>query len=199
MYPRGGWSRAISYIGHRLRRLPDAPHKISRGIAAGIFVCWTPIYGFHFLAAAALAWIMRGNVLAALLATFFGNPLTFPIIAVISVELGSLILGRPGGIPLPEIVAAFSAASVELWTNFIAMFTSEPTQWHRLADFFHQVFLPYLVGGLIPGVISGLLGYALSRPVIAAYKKSRIKRLKRKYEQRLARQQATAGKTAPET
>ena len=48
-YPRGGWRRAVSYVIHRLRRLPDPPHKIARGVAAGVFVCFTPFFGFHFV------------------------------------------------------------------------------------------------------------------------------------------------------
>ena len=75
---------------------------------AGIFVCYTPFYGFHFVLAGVLAYLMRGNILAALLATFYGNPLTFPIIATVSVELGSWMLGLNRALPLYSIVAAFS-------------------------------------------------------------------------------------------
>ena len=77
--PRGGWSRAAQYVVHRLSRLPDPPHRIARGIFAGVFISFTPFFGFHFLGAAAIAWSLRGNILAALLATFFGNPLTTPL------------------------------------------------------------------------------------------------------------------------
>jgi hypothetical protein len=49
-YPRGGWTRAAWYVAHRLRRLPDPAHRISRGIFAGVFVSFTPFYGLHFLA-----------------------------------------------------------------------------------------------------------------------------------------------------
>ena len=47
-YPRGGWGRAVRYVVHRLRRLPDPAYKISRGIAAGVFTSFTPFFGFHF-------------------------------------------------------------------------------------------------------------------------------------------------------
>lgn len=184
IYPRGGWTRAVSYVMHRLRRLPDPPHKIARGIAAGVFVCFTPFYGFHFILAAALAFVMQGNLFAALLATFFGNPLTFPFIATVSIELGSWMLGHHGSIPLPQIVGAFSNASLELWFNFTAMFTPEVAHWDRLEQFFRQVFLPYLIGGIVPGVFVSILFYVISRPVIAAYQKSRIKRLKKRFEKK---------------
>ncbi len=192
IYPRGGWIRAASYIWHRLRRLPDPPHKISRGVAAGIFASFTPFFGFHFVIATLLSLIMQGNILAALLATFVGNPFTFPIIATVAVDLGSWMLGHPGGLELPSIVGAFSNASVELWDNFKAMFTDAPTHWASLSRFFRQIFLPYLVGGLIPGIAAALAGYLFTYPIIAAYQARRIKRLKRRYEKRRLAQQARA-------
>ncbi len=186
-YPRGGWYRAAGYVIHRLRRLPDPPHRISRGIAAGVFVCFTPFFGLHFLCAALIAWVIRGNILAALLATFFGNPLTFPLIAEISINLGYRFLDLPGGsIHLPEIFGAFGAAMRDLWFNIRAIFTDAHPDWHALHRFFHRVFLPYLVGGILPGLGSGMMAYGLSRPVIHAYQRRRIKKLRARYEKRMA-------------
>jgi hypothetical protein len=54
-----------SYVMHRLRRLPDPPHKIARGIAAGVFVSFTPSsVPFHHRGLDRLA--AGGNILAAL-------------------------------------------------------------------------------------------------------------------------------------
>lgn len=186
LYPRGGWSRAVSYVMHRLRRLPDPPHKIARGVAAGIFVCFTPFFGFHFILAAVLSFIMQGNILAALLATFFGNPLTFPIIATVSLELGSWMLGTPGGVQFPEVVQAFSSATLELSRNFSALFTDEVVNWHSMAGFFRQVFWPYMVGGLIPGTVAGVIGYGLTLPAVSAYQKRRVKKLQSRFEKHRA-------------
>ena len=183
LYPKGGWGRAARYIVHRLRRLPDPAHRISRGIAAGVFVCFTPFYGFHFFTAAFVAYLIRGNILASLLSTFFGNPLTFPLIATISVEFGSWILGRPA-VPLPWIVSSFGRASVEIWSNITAIFTSDTTEWGRLAGFFDQVFWPYLIGGLLPGLVAGIIAYNLANPVIASYQRGRIRALKERFERK---------------
>ncbi|MEE9429021.1 MAG: DUF2062 domain-containing protein [Paracoccaceae bacterium] len=192
VYPRGGWSRAVSYVLLRLRRLPDPPHKIARGISAGIFICFTPFFGFHIILAVILAFVMQGNIIAAIMATFFGNPITFPIIASLAVELGSWMLGMQGGVHLPNIVTAFSNASLELWYNFTAMFTEEITHWDRLDWFYARVFKPYLVGGMVPGVFFGVLSYVVSRPLITAYQKNRIKRLKKKYQKRREAETARA-------
>ncbi len=185
-YPKGGWRRASQYIVHRVRRLPDPAHKISRGIAAGVFTCFTPFFGLHFILSAGLAWLLRGNIVAALLATFVGNPLTFPIIAAISMEMGSFLLGVRS-LPLPLVLGSFSDAANDLWHNFVSIFTAETAHWAGLWRFWERVFLPYLVGGLLPGFMAGIAAYFLSNPLIAAYQKARVARLKKKFAKRRER------------
>ena len=185
-YPKGGWARAFSYIMHRLRRLPDPPRKVARGIAAGVFVCFTPFYGFHFLTAALAAFLIRGNILAALLATFAGNPLTFPFIATVCIEIGNRLLGVAGGVPLPEVFGGFSRASLELWYNFMAVFTSESARWENLLAFYGRVFLPYLAGGILPGAIAAVVSYMLALPAVRAYQARRAKRFRKRLLKRRA-------------
>ncbi len=186
VYPRGGWQRALRYAALRLRRLPDPARKISRGIAAGVFMSFTPLFGLHFLLAAILAVMIRGNVLAALLATFFGNPFTFPMIASLSTGLGFWMIGEEG-VPLSRIVLAFADASLDFWRNFLAIFTPETANWQGLALFWKRIFLPYLVGGLTLGIAAGMASYLLSSPLIAAYQKARVRRLKRRFAKRRRR------------
>tara|TARA_R110002096_G_scaffold138378_7_gene292027 strand:- start:6516 stop:7118 length:603 start_codon:yes stop_codon:yes gene_type:complete len=175
---------------HRLRRLPDAPHRIARGIFAGVLVSFTPLFGLHFTLAALLAWIMRGNIVAALMATFVGNPITFPFIAAFGVELGNWILGQPGVVSPLKIFTDFGYASAEFWRNIQAIFTPELAHWNRLHNFFRDVFLPYLVGGLVWGVIAALVGYYLSLPLIIAYQNRRKKKLAARLAKRIAAQQS---------
>lgn len=184
LWPRGGWLRALRYVLYRIRRLPDPAYKISRGIAAGVFVCFTPFFGLHFLISAGLAWLIGGNVLAALLATFTGNPITFPIIAGLSVQLGSRILGEPASLPLDDVFGSFSRVSMELWFNLRACVTGQPVHWTHMDNFFAHVFLPYLVGGIGPGLMAAVAVYAVSRPIINAYQNARIARLRDKVAER---------------
>jgi len=185
VYPRGGFRRAAQYVTHRLRRLPDEPHRIARGIFAGVFVSFTPFFGFHFLSAALLGWVMRGNIIAALLATFVGNPLTTPVIAITSVELGHRILGIDAPMDVMSIIAAFTNAGAELWDNARALFTSDVTQWENLGTFFGTIFWPSLVGGLLPGLAVGLAFYWAAIPIVRAYQKIREGQARARLEKRL--------------
>jgi len=187
-WPRGGWTRAFHYVKHRIRRLPDDPHRIARGVGAGVFVSFTPLFGLHFISAVISAKIVRGNILASLLGTFFGNPLTFPIIAFASMKLGHLMLGTNfDESQHATLFGKFVGAGQDLKHNFFAIFTEATTQWGNLWNFWNEIFLPYLVGGFIPGIIAGILAYYLSEPIIAAYQKHRRKRLKERFEKLRAR------------
>jgi uncharacterized protein len=181
MWPRGGWGRAARYVQHRLNRLPDPPERIARGIFVGVFTTFTPFYGMHFVTAGILAWVMRGNILAALLSTFFGNPLTYVPISVVSLQTGYWLLGM-GQIAHEHgsIGYKFGKAGQDLWQNFIALFTSDTPDWTGLSIFYHEVFFPWLVGGVLPGIIAGLICYYLSVPIIRAYQNRRKGVLKAK-------------------
>ncbi len=191
-WPRGGWGRAAQYVKHRVRRLPDTPEKIARGIWAGVFTTFCPFYGFHFFIAALIALIMRGNILASLMATFFGNPLTYIPIAYASLTTGHWLLGTrldrsllasPEGKDFCGIGCQFGRAGHDLWRNFKAMFTDEKADWRGLSEFGTEVFYPYLIGGILPGIIAATISYYLCVPLIRAYQNSRRKALRAKLSQ----------------
>jgi uncharacterized protein (DUF2062 family) len=183
-WPRGGWGRAFEYVKHRVRRLPDTPEKIARGVWAGVFVSFTPFFGLHFLIAFLIAKAMRGNILAALLATFFGNPLTFLPIGVVSINTGYFLLGsRPAESTARRLPQLFSGAWADLGHNFGALFGPESMDWSRLHRFYDTVFLPYLVGGILPGIIAATVCYYLSLKLIEAYQNHRRKKLSEKLAQ----------------
>lgn len=182
---------------HRLQRLPDTPPRIARGVAAGVVATFTPFYGLHFVTALLFAKMIRGNLLASMLTTFVGNPLTFPLIAAVSLELGHLILGsRHDGRTHGRLLDQFSGAFAELWANVQAIVHGGPTSWAGLAEFNQQVFLPYLVGGLVPGILGGVASYYLTLPLIAAYQQRRRGKLKAKLDALRAKADAAAAQAA---
>lgn len=180
LWPRGGWRRAAQYVQHRLRRLPDPPERIARGIFAGVFTTFTPFYGLHFLTAALIALVMRGNIVAALLSTFFGNPLTYVPIGVASLSTGYWLLGIEGNPEHGSLGHKFTHATGDLWANLVAIFTPDKTDWTDLIIFYREVFFPYMIGGIIPGLICAMISYYLSVPVIRAYQNRRKGALKEK-------------------
>jgi uncharacterized protein len=184
IYPDGGFNRATRYVIHRMSRLPDDPRRVARGVFAGTLVAFLPIPGVQFLGGWALAVIMRGNILAALLATFVSNPLTTPIIAVFSVGFGHWLLGIDAPLTAEAIGSAFADAGGELWQNMKAVFTSAPVRWSRLGELWHNIWYPYFVGCLGPAVIGALVAYYLTIPIVHAYQKLRAAKTKERVEKR---------------
>jgi uncharacterized protein len=177
LLPQKGWRRGIEYLGHRVRRLPDTPHRISLGVACGVFASFTPLFGLHFVLAAAIARLVRGNILASLIGTAFGNPLTFPFIASISLKTGRWIVGHgPSGNNFEVLTRTFQQFFGGLWDSFLSFFGYGDAQWEKLTIFLRQVFWPYLVGGILPGLLTALVCYLLCRPIMAAYQARRLAR-----------------------
>ena len=169
MWPRMGWGRILRYWTFKLKRLQGSPYAIACGFACGASVSFTPFIGFHFILAAVLAWVLRGNIIASAIGTAIGNPWTFPFIWAGIMWIGTWILGYERGQELPA----------EL--TFGAIFEQPGT-----------VLLPMLVGGLPTGVIVWLLFFFPIRRVVGNYQHHRqARRLRRRRvldEERRARE-----------
>ncbi len=183
VYPRGGWKRAVMYMQYRVRRLPDSSDRIARGIAVGVMATFTPFYGMHFLVAFILARIVGGNVFAGLAATFVGNPITFPFIGFLCMKLGHLLMGTKFD---KEAQRTFMHSFVDAWhdlkENIWALFSGGTYDWHGFLEFYHEVFLPYLVGGILPGLFFGVLAYFCTEPLVRAYQNRRRMIIRSKFD-----------------
>tara|TARA_R110000744_G_scaffold43759_2_gene97882 strand:- start:67 stop:648 length:582 start_codon:yes stop_codon:yes gene_type:complete len=162
IWPRRSFARSFQYFGKRILRLTATPHAIAAGVAAGVIASWTPFIGFHFFIAAALAYLMAGNILASALGTAFGNPLTFPFIWTGSYQLGRHFLnGRfDDSVPGIHLGQLFRHLDVhQLWG---------------------PVLKPMLIGCLPFALAFGLLFYVLTYVSVLTFQKQRKRRLRKK-------------------
>ena len=184
-----GISRAIEYVAIRLKRIPDTPHKISLGMSCGIFASFTPLFGLHFLIAGLLSYLLRANVLASLIGTFVGNPITFPIITVFNLKLGEWILGSSeyssgdGGM----IFEGFLDFIFLIYKSFFTEGSIGENNVPRMNEFLNGVFIPYSLGGLILGIFIAVVSYFLLRPLVATYQKKRSALKAKKFKKKLMR------------
>ena len=150
VWPRMGWGRILRYWTFKLKRLQGSPYAIACGFACGAAVSFTPLIGFHFILAAVLAWVLRGNIIASAIGTAVGNPWTFPFIWTGIIWLGTKILGYERGQELPE--------ELTIGTIF-----EEPG----------TVLLPMLVGGLPTALVVWVVFYFPIRRVVGNYQHHR--------------------------
>ncbi len=192
IYPRGGFKRAIRYVVYRMRRLPDQPHRVARGVFAGSLIGLLPLPGLQFLAAWGAARLIRGNVLASLLATFNTNPVTTPFFAVLAMSLGHWIMGIEAPLNAEYIGSAFANAGQDLWFNFTALFGPEKARWGGLFQFWHEIYLPYFIGALGPAILISGAAYYVTIPLVEAYQKARAAKAKERSERRRSLREAVA-------
>ena len=185
LWPDRGFARAWRYMKRRLERLNDSPEKVALGFACGAFASFTPFFGLHFIVAAIVAHIARGNIMAALIGTIVGNPLTFPFIAAGAMSTGNYLLGdlhksaSDGG----NIIDRFLEIGTAFWEALKGSIGlgSGLTSWselgHQFYLFFNQVMIPYIVGGAFWGAILAVILYFVMVPVVGAYQRRRRERL----------------------
>lgn len=166
IWPRTSISRSIRYFSKRVLRLTSSPHSVAAGVAAGVFAATTPLLGFHTVIALALAWVLKGNMVAALVGTAFGNPVVLPLVWGMTLETGRLILtGKWSGEGIPDGLG-------HMLVHLDLKFLWEP------------ILKPMLVGSIPVGVAFALVFYGLTRWGTLVFRRKRLQRLAARAQQR---------------
>jgi len=169
LWPRKGFLRPLRYLGMRVLRLTASPHAVAMGVAAGIFVSWTPFIGVHFIMAFVLTYIFSGNLVAAALGcAAFGNPLTYPFIWGVTWEIGHLLLSRKD---------TMSGQSIDLAAMFHEL---------HFTQLWRPVLEPMLVGSIPPAVVTSIAIYFATFYTVRSFQTRRRIRLMERSRHRLA-------------
>lgn len=157
VWPRRSWTRSSRYVIYRLRRLSATPQAVALGFAAGVFSAMTPFLGAHIMMALAIAWIIGGSLVAAVLGTFVGNPLSYPFIWYATYKLGNVMLGTKSATKHIDLShGIFQHSIAKLW----------------------PILKPMSLGCLPLGLAAATLGYLLVRPAVQAYQHRRRRELR---------------------
>ncbi len=187
IWPAIGWRRTVVYLGHRLARLKGSPHSIAAGFAYGAAVSFTPFVGLHLVASAFLAWITRGNILAAWIGTLVGNPWTFPIIWVWIYQLGRLMgFGEHPNGDSPNFTALFG--------NMVKSMLQADFQY--LQDSAWPIFGAMLIGSIPTAIVAWIVSYYIVRGLLGWYQAARAARRKKILAARRDRQAHQTENTA---
>ncbi len=163
--PKSGCTRAGQYLWHRLHRLPGTPHSIAAGLACGSAMSVTPFVGVHFFMAGALAWLMRGNVLASAFGTVIGNPWTFPVIWLTTYYLGNFILGN--GFAVTDSAFSFS----DMFSGLIrSMIEADGA---LFIDRVWPVWWPMIVGSIPSALLTWIIVYSVFYKLVDVYQTRR--------------------------
>ncbi len=122
-----------------LLKLNSTPHEISLGVAIGVFIAVTPLYGFHTIMVIIAAFLVRKvNKIAILLGTNISTTPTLPFITWAGYSIGRFMLG--GNYPPLH------------WPVF---------KHFHYKDFLHLYF-PLFIGSIVLGLGLAVLFYFLT-------------------------------------
>ena len=136
-----------------LIKLHNTSPEIALGVAIGVFIAITPLYGFHtIMVIVAAILVRRANKIAILAGTNISLPPTLPFITWTGYDIGRLILGKH----YPPLE----------WSFF------KNVSFHKVADF----YLPLFLGSLILGLIMAVIFYFITLAGIKIIKRRREQR-----------------------
>jgi uncharacterized protein len=135
-------------LWHKLFSLKDSPHALAGGIAIGVFIGFTPLWGIKTLLCLGLAYALRCNPIAAVIAVSLHDVLTpfAPVFMRWQYDLGYWILSHPHQFP-PKLEVLHSHV--------------HPAEMLKWTTFFH-IGLPLLLGSLFFAVPGAAAAYALT-------------------------------------
>jgi uncharacterized protein (DUF2062 family) len=131
-------------LGRRLVELHDTPHAIAGGVAIGMFIGFTPLFGIKTLLCLGLAYLLRCNPIAAVIAVSLHDVITpfWPVLLKIEYEIGAWILGHLHHLPPKVDMRHFRFHEILKWTTFFS------------------VGLPLLIGSIFLSTPAAIVSYA---------------------------------------
>lgn len=165
LWPRMGLRRYGTYLRKRVMRLSASPHAIAAGVASGAAVSMFPLIGLHFFLGFALAFLTRGNMLAAAFGTAWGNPVTFPLFFAAAYAIGDWVTGG-GQVSAAESIALDATAEQLSGGLFAAGF-----------DAVWPTFTTLMIGGVPLALVVYGIFYISIRALVSRFRESRRNRM----------------------
>lgn len=145
--------RKIATHFHALREklldLRDLPHALAGGVAIGMFIGFTPLFGLKTLLCIGAAYLLRCNPIAAVISVSLTDVVTplWPVILEMEYNAGRAVLGLLHELPPAPPGMHFNIHEVMRWSTFL------------------DIGPPMLVGSLFLSLPAALVSYWLALPV----------------------------------
>jgi uncharacterized protein (DUF2062 family) len=168
------WLRRAREWFVRLLHLDDTPHRIAMGAAVGMFVAFTPTFGFQIAALLLMLWIIPGNRAAGIPMLFVTNTATNVPIYYFNYRVGVFFLGEPGGVNVAEEWGRVA----EDWPSLGLMFSDFGRWWSEMGtwlavvwDATDDILAQLWLGSIIVGLVAGLLTYPLMYYLVVLFRR----------------------------
>lgn len=126
-------------------QLHDSPHSLAGGVAIGMFMGFTPLFGLKTLLCIGVAYLLRCNPIAAVIAVSLHDVVApfWPVLLGLEYKIGWVVLGFFHELPKSAPVEHFHVSEFMQWTTFFG------------------VGLPLLVGSMFLSAPAAAASYAI--------------------------------------
>ena len=141
----------------KLLAIRDTPGAIAGGVAIGIFIGFTPLFGLKTVLTIFIAWLTRSNIIAAVIASA-AHDVILPLMPVIfrwEYDVGYWLLSEPHRLPPPLKSFRLEGHSWRSWTTFFT------------------VGKPLLVGSAVCSAPFALLSYIFARKLVVRHQRKK--------------------------
>jgi len=141
----------------RLLAIRDTPEAIAGGVAIGMFFAFTPFFGLKELLTIFFAWLIRANIIAAVLAVTAHN-IILPLMPVIyrgEYKIGYWLLSQPHHWPPPLSKAPWEAHTWRSWATI------------------YKIGTDLLLGSLICTVPFSVFSYFVTRALVSRHQRKK--------------------------
>ncbi|MFI5181191.1 MAG: DUF2062 domain-containing protein [Thermoanaerobaculia bacterium] len=132
----------------------DPPEKVAASFALGVTISFTPLIGFHWMIALALAFVLKLNKVDVLLGTLVVNPLTIGPLAAVALPIGRFVLR-----------AEREALTHLPWREFLSL-----SFWVQAGPRMRAIGLQWGAGMIVLGLFVGSLTYAVLLKLIRSHR-----------------------------
>lgn len=139
-------------LAAKLVTLRDTPHAIAGGVAIGVFIGFTPLFGIKTLLSLGIAYLLRCNPIAAVIAVSLHDVVTplWPFLLRLEYDIGFWLLSNPHHFPPKMEMHHIHVGEMLKWTTF-----------------FHVGF-PLLLGSLFLAAPAALIFYFVLLAILKA-------------------------------
>lgn len=175
------WKRLKDHFGNILH-LDEEPWRIAAGMGVGVFISFTPFYGFHTFMALLCAFAFRLNKVATVTGAWVNLPWFAPAVYGVSLMVGELILSG-GSVPPAWRDWSLQGLVATGRSYFDAQKVKEGV--YTLVQLTFAVSKPLVVGTTVLGTVAGGIAYLLT--LEAVHEVRRLKALTAKRGRRRKR------------
>ncbi len=137
--------------------LDEEPSRLAMGMAVGVFIGLTPLYGLHTLIALAVAFVFRLNKVATITGAWLNLPWFAPFVYGFCLKLGEGILSGDftwfSFGELAEVAGSYLRASPREHADYF---------WQLLWDMLFVASKPLFIGTTVVGLVAGIVTYFLT-------------------------------------